>query len=100
MNMKELKKEKPTVKEYNRSNLVYDSRYSFYDHYNKTHKKKKKKNSLHDNALGLYNEFLEIYFDQYMALSDAKRKSWVINMILLIYFLKHIAMITGLKVKN
>ena len=35
-----------------------------------------------------------------MALSDAKRKSWVINMILLIYFLKHIAMITGLKVKN
>ena len=41
MNMKELKKEKPTVKEYNRSNLVYDSRYCFYDHYNKTHKKKK-----------------------------------------------------------
>ena len=43
MNMKELKKEKPTVKEYNRSNLLYDSRYSFYDHYNKTHKKKTKK---------------------------------------------------------
>ena len=39
--MKELKKEKPTVEEYNRSNLVYDSRYIFYDPYNKTHKKKK-----------------------------------------------------------
>ena len=63
-------------------------------------KRTKKKKSLYDNALGLYNDFLEIYFDQYMALSDAKRKSWEINMILLIYFLKHIAMITGLKVTN
>ena len=41
---------------------------------------------------------LEIYFDQYMALSDAK-ESWAIYMVLLIYFLKHIIM-SGLEMKN
>ena len=29
-----IKKEKPTLKKYNRSNLTYDSKYSFYPHYN------------------------------------------------------------------
>ena len=29
-----IKKEKPTVKKYNRSNLIYDSKYSFYEYYN------------------------------------------------------------------
>ena len=42
--------------------------------------------------------YLETYFDQYMALSD--NKSWEINMILLIYFLKHKIMKTNLKMKN
>ena len=30
----------------------------------------------------LYNDYLEIYYDQYMALSDARKEVWVINMIL------------------
>ena len=30
--------------------------------------------SVPDNASELYNEYLEIYFDQYMGLSDAKKK--------------------------
>ena len=44
---------------------------------------KDKKATVYDNASGLYNEYLEIYFNQYMTLSNAKKKeSWVINMIL------------------
>ena len=30
---------------------------------------------MYDNASELYNEYLEIYYDQYMALSDAKKKN-------------------------
>ena len=56
--------------------------------------------SVPDNASELYNEYLEIYFDQYMGLSDAKKKEiWLVNMILQIYFLKLIIMISGLKMK-
>ena len=44
--------------------------------------------------------YLETYFDQYLALSDNKKESRVIYMILLIYFLKHIIMTTVLKMKN
>ena len=48
----------------------------------KEHTKQKKK-TVYNNASELYNEYLEIYFHQYMALPDAKKKeSWVINMIL------------------
>ena len=43
---------------------------------------------------------LESYFDKYKTLSDAKKESWVINMILLICFLSHIIMTSGLKIKN
>ena len=28
-----IKKEKPTFKKYNRSNLIYNSKYSFYEYY-------------------------------------------------------------------
>ena len=44
---------------------------------------------MYDNALDLSNEYLEIYFDEYKILSDAKKESWVINMIPLIDYLKH-----------
>ena len=33
---------------------------------------KDKKMTEYDNASELYNEYLEIYFNQYMTLSDAK----------------------------
>ena len=58
--------------------------------------------TVYDNVSELYNEYLETYFDQYMAVSDNKKVSWVIiNMILLIYFLLiRVIMITGLKMKN
>ena len=45
--------------------------------------------SAYDNASELYNEYLQIYFDQYITLTGARKKIWVINIILLIYFLKH-----------
>ena len=54
---------------------------------------------MYDNASEMYNIYLETYFDNNMALSGNK-KSWVTNMILLIYFLKDIIMKTGLKLKN
>ena len=51
---KRVKKEKPTLKKYNRSNVIYSSKYRFYEYYNinlnslsltSKKKKKKKKNS-------------------------------------------------------
>ena len=44
---------------------------------------------MYDNASDLSNEYLKIYFDEYKILSDAKKESWVINMIPLIDYLKH-----------
>ena len=41
------------------------------------------------NTSELYNEYLEIYFDQYMTLLDTRGKKWILSIILLIYFLKH-----------
>ena len=54
---------------------------------------------MYDNALELYNGYQEIYFDKYKALQNVKKGSWVINLILLSYFLKHITM-SSLKMKN
>ena len=51
-------------------------------------------------ASEMYNEYVETSFDQYMALSDNKKASLVINMILLIYFLLMHIIKTGLKNKN
>ena len=98
-----IKKEKPTFKKYNRSNLFSSSKYSFYEYYNinfnslsltskyevltsfydrlnkfyilKPQKEsaKEKKTTVHDNVSGIYM-YLETYFDQYMALSDSKKR--------------------------
>ena len=54
---------------------------------------------MYDNALELYNGYQEIYSDKYKALQNVKKGSWVINLILLSYFLKHITM-SSLKMKN
>ena len=91
---KRIKKEKPTLKKYNRSNVIYSSKYRFYEYYNINLKSfsyiKKKKNlfyslkpqqestkekkvTVYDNASGIYM-YLETYFDQYVALADNKKK--------------------------
>ena len=99
-----IKKEKPTLKKYNRWNLIYDSKYRFYPSYNiedfnsfsltskypilvslcselnkfnninPRKRQKDKKATAYDNASELYNEYLEIYFTRYMTISDAKKK--------------------------
>ena len=43
----------------------------------------------YDNALELYSDYQKIYYNQSMTLSDTKKESWVINIVLIIYFLKH-----------
>ena len=90
---KTIKKEKPTLKKYNRSNLIYDSKCSFYPHYkiknfnslslvskypilysfytelnkfNNIGRQKDKKATAYDKASELYNEYREIYFNQCM----------------------------------
>ena len=99
-----IKKEKPTLKKYNRLNLIYDSKYSFYPYYNiknfnslsltlkypilfslysELNKfdninpqkgcRKEKKETMHEKASELYNEYLEIYFNQYMNLLHANK---------------------------
>ena len=74
------------------------------DKFNKLKPKKKrnkaKKANVFDTASELYNDLLEIYFYKYKALSDAKIESLVINMRLLIYFLKYTIIMSGLKTKN
>ena len=106
---KVIKKEKPTRKKYNKSNLTYGNKYSFYSCYNinnfnslspepkysilysfitelnkfnninpRKGQTKDKKTTVYDNFSELYNEYLGIYFNQYMTLSDAKKESWVI----------------------
>ena len=35
---------------------------------------KREEKSLHDNDSELYNDFLEIYLNEYMALSNAKKR--------------------------
>ena len=99
------KKEKPSVKKYNRSNLICYNKYSSYEYYKIMHldsfplelkypilasfynelsksnslklrkrHTKEKKVTAYDNASGLYNEFLEIYFDECKVLPDAKKR--------------------------
>ena len=125
-----IKIEKRTFKKYNRSNLNYSSKHNFYEYYNikkinslsitskypillsfysdlnesnnfnpQKESTKEKNLTAYDHASELYNEHLEIYFDEHKALSDAQ-KSLVINIILLIYFLRNKIMMSGLKIKN
>ena len=96
---------KPTFKKYNRSNLIYNNKYSFYEYYNIKHfnslslpsiypillsfysnlnkfnnlnpQKQStnwKKATLYDNTSELYNEYLEIYFDEHNVLSDGQKR--------------------------
>ena len=58
-----------------------------------------KKATVYDNASELYNGYIQIYFNQYMTLSDAKKENWVINMILKNYFSKDMIIVCGLKIK-
>ena len=102
---KAIKKEKPTLKKYNRSNPIYDSKHSFYPYFkikdfnslsalskhpilflfcselNKFSntkpwkgRTKDKKAIVYNNASEIYNDYLEIYFNQYMTRLDAKRR--------------------------
>ena len=125
-----IKIEKRTFKKYNRSNLNYSSKHNFYEYYNikkinslsitskypillsfynnldesnnfnpQKESTKEKNVTAYGHASELYNEYLEIYFDEHKALSDAQ-KSLVINIILLIYFLRNLIMMSGLKITN
>ena len=86
-----IKKEKSKIKKCNRSNLMYDSTYDFYEYYNIKHfenlslaskypilasfyknfnslipekeSTKEKKANVYDNVSEPYNEYLEIHFD-------------------------------------
>ena len=60
---------------------------------------KRKKDTVYNNASELNNDYLEIYFNQYVACSDAEKESWVIKIIVLFDFLL-MHMITALKMKN
>ena len=72
-----IKKDKPTFEKYNRSHLIYSSKYSFYgftSFYNELNKfyslkpqkesTKEKKVTVYDNASGMYYVYVETYFDQ------------------------------------
>ena len=102
---KTVKTENPTFKKYNRSKLIYNSRYSFYEFDNikkfnslshttkypilpllyinfnlnnlnpQKESAKEKKVTVCDNASELYNEYLEIYFDEYKALSGSHKRN-------------------------
>ena len=98
-----IKKEKPDSRKYNRSTLIYDSKHSFYPYLNiksfstfsptskysilllffndlnkfnslNPQSIKERKVSVYDNTPELYSEYLEIYFGQYMALLDARKR--------------------------
>ena len=100
-----IKKEKPIFKKCITLNLIYNSKFSFYEYYNvkkfnclsltskypillsfcsnlnkfdnlNPQKKstKEKKATVYDNTSELDNLYLEIYFDEYKALSGAKNR--------------------------
>ena len=121
-----IKKEKPIHENYSKSNLIYNSNYSFYrdskkldnlsleskhlllagffDYLNKFNKlnprkKHKRGKNVYAKASDLYNDFIAIYFDEYNEL-DARRKKWSSDMILKSYLLKYIIMMCALKMKN
>ena len=55
---------KPSLKNYSKSYLIYDSNYKFYKYYHDI-KKQKKKTNVSDKASELYNDLLAIYFDEF-----------------------------------
>ena len=56
---------------------------------------KKKKSRMYDTASELYNEFLDLYFDNCCDLLDTKKKIWALHLCLLVKNLKGTTMITG-----
>ena len=123
-----IKKEKPKLKKYNRSNQIYGSKYSVYPHYNiknflsltskypilfsiyselkkfnslnppKAQDAQKKKNTVDGNASELYDEYPEIYFNRYMTLSYARKRKF--SDILEVYFLIDMVIVRGQKIKK
>ena len=59
---------------------------------------KRKKEAVYNNTSELYNKYLEIYFNQYDALSDAKKRNLVYKYDR--FLLMDKIMITSLKMKN
>ena len=59
---------------------------------------KRRKETVYNNTSELYNKYLEIYFNQYVALSDAKKRNFVSKYER--FLLMDKIMITGLKMKN
>ena len=55
---------------------------------------------MYDKASEMYNVYLETYFDQYILFQIMRKERWVLNMIILINFLKHITMLAALKIKS
>ena len=95
-----IKKEKPRLKNYSKSDLIYICSYSFYK-YNKPKRKKektkKKKLNLYYAASELYSDFTVMNTMNYQMLKERKRSP---NIILIIYFLKRVIMVTGKLMKN
>ena len=74
------KKEKPTLENYNKSNIIVIVKnlktfLNDLDKFNKLktlkEKAEKKKTNVYDKASELYNDLLQKYFDEYYDLSDA-----------------------------
>ena len=100
---KTIKKEKPTLQNYSKSDLIYHSNYRFFKYYRdikkfdnlslkskysfleefsndlnkfnklKTLKERTEKTNVYNTASELYSDLLGIYIDEYYELSDAKR---------------------------
>ena len=98
--IKIIKKEKPTFKKYNRSSIICNSKYSFYEYCNN-----KKFNSLsltlkYSILLSFYSNLNKFNNLNPQKVSTKEKKVTTVhdnaselNIILLIYFLKHIIMI-------
>ena len=117
-----IKKEKPRLKNYSKSDLIYICSYSFYKYFrsckkfdklflvnffndlNKYNKPKTKKEKTKKKKLNLYYAASELYSDftvmntmNYQMLKERRRSP---NIILIIYFLKCVIMVTGKLMKN
>ena len=82
---KELLGKAATLKRFEYSPLCKELKSSKFNNLNpQKERTKEKKAAVYNNVSELYNEYLQTYFDECKALSDAQEESSVINMILLI----------------
>lgn len=58
---------------------------------------KEKNNRVHNAAARLCNNFIKIYSHENNCITDAEKKRWIKNMILLIYFSKNLIIVNGMK---